>query len=174
MIRLVFPEKDMEAAALAFRQEFFDVGEASINGSYKLDTNRYTYAEWLQILEENLSPETANPKFGVSGTWFGIDEDGAIVGIINFRHTLTEFYRNSGHIGYSVRPLQRRKGYATAMLGAVLEKAREAGLDEVKLVCRQSNIASARTIQKNGGKLLRIFGEEADPHEEYGIVLQPK
>ena len=101
-IKLIFPESGMEQAAMEFKQEFFDAGETSISGSYKLDMNRYTYAEWLQILSDNLSEETVSPKFGVSETYFAINEEDVIVGIINFRHTLTDFYKNSGHIGYSV------------------------------------------------------------------------
>ena len=168
-IKLIFPESGMEQAAMEFKQEFFDAGETSISGSYKLDMNRYTYAEWLQILSDNLSEETVSPKFGVSETYFAINEEDVIVGIINFRHTLTDFYKNSGHIGYSVRPSLRQKGYATAMLTAVLHKADEAGVNEVKLVCKKSNTASAKVILNNGGKLLRSFGEGDELREEYVI-----
>lgn len=170
-IKLIFPVEIMEESAIEFRQEFFSAGETSISGSYKFDMCRHTYAEWLQILKDNLSTETVNPKFGVSETYFAVNEENEIVGIINFRHTLTEFYRDSGHIGYSVRPSQRGKGYATEMLKAVLEKAREAGLREVKLVCKQSNIASASVIKKNGGRLVRTFGEETELREEYTIDI---
>lgn len=170
-IKLVFPEVGMEEAALAFKQEFFSAGENSISGSYKLDMNRYTYTEWLQILKGNLSEETVNPKFGVSETYFAVNDEEMIVGIINFRHTLTPFYSNSGHIGYSVRPTQRGKGYASEMLKAVLVKAKAAGLDEVRLVCKRSNIASEKVIVKNGGKLLRTFGEGEELREEYAIKL---
>jgi len=170
-IRLIFPVESMEESAVEFRQEFFAAGETSISGSYKFDMNRHTYAEWLQILRGNLSLETVNPKFGVSETYFAVNEENEIVGIINLRHTLTEFYRDSGHIGYSVRPSQRGKGYATEMLNAALEKAREAGLQEVKLVCKQSNIASAKVIAKNGGKLVRTFGEDEECREEYCIKI---
>lgn len=170
-IKLIFPVESMEERAIEFRQEFFSAGETSISGSYKFDMCRHTYAEWLQILKDNLSKETVNPKFGVSETYFAVSEGNNIVGIINFRHDITPFYSNSGHIGYSVRPTQRGKGYATEMLKAVLAKAKEAGLREVKLVCKQSNVASAKVIEKNGGRLVRTFGEVTELREEYVIDI---
>jgi len=156
---------------LEFRQEFFDAGEQTISGSYKWDTNRYTYSEWLNILKSNLTTETANPKFGVSETYFAVNEEEVIVGIINFRHTLTDFYINSGHVGYSVRPSYRKQGYATRILSTILSNACKAGLTEIKLVCEQSNIASIKTIVNSGGKLIRTFGESGDLYNEYCITL---
>ena len=47
-IKLVFPEKKMKDDVLGFKQEFFDAGERTIYGSYKLDTNRYTYDECFE------------------------------------------------------------------------------------------------------------------------------
>jgi predicted acetyltransferase len=58
-----------------------------------------------------------------------------------------------GHIGYGVRPGERRKGYATAMLRHALEVCRTKGLSEVILGCYKDNIASVRTILKCGGVL---------------------
>ena len=170
-IKLVFPEKKMKDDVLGFKQEFFDAGERTIYGSYKLDTNRYTYDELLEIPKSNLTTETANPKFGVSETYFAVNEDGVIVGIINFRHTLTAFYSNSGHVGYSVRPSYRKQGYATRMLSAILSNAYKAGLAEIKLVCEQSNIASIKTIINNGGKSIRTFEESGVLYNEYLIIL---
>lgn len=170
-IRLVFPTPELAEQATALKQEFFAAGEHTIPGSYKLDQERYSYNDWLNILQSNLSPETANPKFGVSETYFAQLKGGELVGILNFRHTLTPFYRDAGHIGYSVRPSQRQKGYATAMLRAVLPLAKQAGLDEVKLVCRCDNEASRRTIISCGGVLGRTFSTNGSDKEEYIIHL---
>ena len=40
----------------------------------------------------------------------------SIVGIIDIRHYLTEKYFYSGHIGYSIDPSLRCKGYGTEIL----------------------------------------------------------
>ena len=156
---------------MAFKQKFYDAGEHVICGSYKLDQDRYSYADWLNILECNRSKETVNPKFGVSDTFLAENEDGNLVGIINIRYDLTPFYQDSGHIGYSVVPEQRRKGYATQMLQAALEMAKVHGLSRVKLVCQTANIASKRTIQACGGTLCRVFEKDGICKEEYQIIL---
>lgn len=46
-IKLVFPSSEMELSALNFKMEFFDNGEKTINGSYKLDMEKYMYLDWL-------------------------------------------------------------------------------------------------------------------------------
>lgn len=168
---LVLPNEEMESKALEFKKEFFDNGEKTIYGSYKLDMDRYTYSEWLQIIKDNLSKDRANPKFGLSHTFFAVKNDGKIVGIVNFRHTLTDFYKDSGHIGYSVRPSERKKGYATEILRQVLECAKKHGLTEVYLTCKKENEASRKTILKNCGTLNRTFVKNETDYEEYRISL---
>ncbi len=91
--------------------------------------------------------------------------DGRAVGAVCLRRALEyddddpEF---ASHIGYSVRPSERGKGYAEAQLRLALEKAREAGLDRVRLVCVADNQASRRTILSCGGVLAdTLHGEES-------------
>ena len=52
-----------------------------------------------------------------------------------------------------MRPSERRKGYGTLILELTLEKAKDLGLDKVLLTCDTDNVASAKIIEKNGGKL---------------------
>ena len=170
-IRLIFPTPELETAAMALKQEFYAADERIIPGSYKLDNDRIPYDMWLNILRDNLSSQTANPKFGTSETYFAQTEEGEIVGILNLRHTLTPFYQNRGHIGYSVRPSLRQNGYATAMLQAALEQAKAAKLSSVKLVCSSDNVASKKTILHCGGNLARTFSENGTTKEEYIIQL---
>ncbi len=77
-----------------------------------------------------------------------------MVGIIDFRHKLSEILLNyGGNIGYSVLPEERRKGYAKEMLGLVLEYCKGYGLHRVLVTCDKDNIDSYKTIQANGGML---------------------
>ena len=92
-------------------------------------------------------------------------KDGRTVGALVLRRSLEyddddpEF---SSHIGYSVRPDERGKGYAREQLRLGLQAARRNGLGTVRLVCLDTNIGSIRTILSNGGVYIdTIRGEES-------------
>jgi len=69
-----------------------------------------------------------------------------------------------GHIGYSIVPWKRRRGYATAALALVLQEARRRGLEHVQLTADAENLPSQKVILANGGRLL---GPRAQ-HAAYG------
>jgi predicted acetyltransferase len=164
MITLKRPTKEYESEAKDFKQEFFDHGEFVINGSELLDRID-SYDEWLKSVTDNTSPDTVNPSWVVTDTYFAFDDNDRIVGIIDLRHELNDFLKDFGNCGYSVRPSERRKGYATQMLELMVRKAGEAGLSRLQLSVERSNEPSIKTITKNGGRYERSFtfeGEEAD------------
>ena len=66
-----------------------------------------------------------------------------------------------GHIGYSVVPWKRRRGYATRALQLLLPQARDEGLAYVELTTEADNIASRRVIEANGGELIERFHKSA-------------
>ena len=75
-----------------------------------------------------------------------------VVGMIQVRHYFNDYLSEyGGHIGYSVKLSERRKGYATAMLSAVLPYCREIGLDRILITCVDGNIGSEKAILNNGG-----------------------
>ena len=170
MIKLKRPTKEYESEALAFKQEFFDSGETTINGSELLD-QMDSYDEWLKSVTDNISPDTVNLEWVVTDTYFAFDEDDNIVGIIDLRHELNDFLKDFGNSGYSVRPSERRKGYATEMLKLIIERARQIGMDKLQLSVETSNEASVKTITKNGGKYERSFTYEGEEAAVYMIVL---
>lgn len=105
-IHLVRPARNLKDKALQYRQEHFDNGENIINGSELFDKTD-TYEEWLQAVTENATPETVNPNLVLTDTFFAVDVQEEIVGIIDLRHTLNDFLINLGNCGYSVRPSMR-------------------------------------------------------------------
>ena len=170
-IRLVRPAAAHEAQARAFRQAFFDHGEAVINGSELLDRTE-DYAVWLKSVTDNTDAQTVNPDWVVTDTFFAVDDAGEIVGIIDFRHTLNDFLADFGNCGYSVRPDMRRKGYTTEMLRLLLAYAKDAGFTELHLSVERDNAPSVKTIVRNGGVYERSFEFEGNPADIYQIILQ--
>ncbi len=139
-------------------------GLGGVNSIY----NGSTYEEWL---EENIkleNKEYAEEKGLVAGvTYLTIREsDNKIVGTINIRYTLNEYLRKiAGHIGYGIRPSERRKGLAKIQLYLALKEAYKVNLNKVMISCEETNIASEKTILALGGILERI--EYDEPRDRY-------
>ncbi len=145
--------------AVAFESEFLSlIEECQTAGEHRydniVDLVRENFSAYLSQLEEATRGIGLRSGY-VPWTSFWMVRDAAvIVGTSSFRHRLTPALRHEGgHIGYHIRPSQRRKGYGTLILALTLEKARMLGLNRVLLTCDTDNIASARIIQKNGGEL---------------------
>ena len=126
-----------------------------------------SYLENLEIKEGNkdgLVPDT---------TLFCLDKDRNIfVGAVNIRHYLNEYLLQcGGHIGDGIRPSERRKGYATAMIGLALKECKKLGIDKVLMCCDKENIGSAKSIQKNGGVLENEIEKDGTIEQRYWISL---
>ncbi|MEU9859787.1 GNAT family N-acetyltransferase [Streptomyces sp. NPDC047971] len=130
------------------------------------------FAAWVGRLRAQADPTLPLAAGWVHATHWWIVEDGAYAGAIDLRHDLNDLLlRAGGHIGYSVRPSARRRGLATWALGAVLPEARALGLARVLVTCDDDNIASARTIERNGGVLEDVRETELGRKRRYWIAL---
>ena len=146
-IFLVEPTKEFESEFLAMAKEYETAG-----------SDRYKSAlESFPLYLEQVSNYAQGVKLNgdrVPENEFWLVDDGKIVARSKLRHRLNSALEDEGgHIGYDVRPSERRKGYGTLILKFTLEKAGDLGLEEVLLTCDTDNVASAKIIEKNGGKL---------------------
>lgn len=106
---------------------------------------KWEHHETVSVYEKNLVPATL---------YFLIDSSDYILGAIHFRHKLNDnLLLRGGHIGYGIRPSERKKGYATIMLSQLLNHLAKKGYITVMLSCDDSNRASISTIEKAGGVL---------------------
>nr|WP_245335166.1 GNAT family N-acetyltransferase [Streptococcus oricebi] len=110
--------------------------------------------DWLRHTERLSNKETCDKGSSPSSTFLCIRQsDQKIVGICNIRHDLNQdFFLNiAGHIGYSICPSERGKGYGQQQLALALQEAKKLGLNKVLVTCADWNKGSERTILANGG-----------------------
>lgn len=131
------------------------------------------YHDFEYYLENLETKEGEKPGLVPDSVYFCLDIDRNIfVGAVNIRHYLNEsLYKSGGHIGDGIRPSERRKGYATAMIGLALEKCKELGINKVLMTCDKTNIGSAKSIMNNGGVLESEFEENGVVEQKYWITL---
>ncbi|NLG04681.1 MAG: GNAT family N-acetyltransferase [Clostridia bacterium] len=146
-----------------YREEHFVAGEFEIHGSALLG-QAPSYIEWLDQLKKNADEATVDPSWVISSTFFAVRErDHRIIGMLDIRHTLNDFLREyGGHVGYGVRPSERRKGYAAKILEQGIAYSRLIGRERIMLACYSDNLPSKKTILHCGGILERTFEYEHD------------
>lgn len=136
---------------LQYRREFLDSGD-SMDGCGSLRTLEDP-AEYIRLCKEQEDPNRVPAHLVPSTQFFFIRRaDNRLVGMLQVRHYFNDYLEKyAGHIGYSVRPSERRKGYAKEMLKMALPFCRELGMDRVLISCIDGNIGSEKTILANGG-----------------------
>lgn len=167
-ISLVEPTAKLEAEFLAMANEFLAAGDERYSAELT-DLSGYLERISRYARAGNLPPDR------VPGDEFWLLAFGdRILGRSKLRHRLTPaLEREGGHIGYDIRPSERRKGYGTLILKLTLEKARGLGLERVLLTCDTDNVASAGVIVRNGGEMRgrAITGRSGKMISRYWIRL---
>ncbi|WP_410769439.1 GNAT family N-acetyltransferase [Fontibacillus sp. BL9] len=140
-LKLVKPHRDLKDEYLSFYQEWKESGEDVVPWVISVDPS--DFEAMLNFLE--------NHEKGV-----GLPEGWVSDYLINA----------GGHIGYGIRPSERGKGYATTLLRLSLVEAKILGIEDVLVVCDAWNVASEKTIVKNGGR------SDIDYIEEDGNIIR--
>ena len=154
----------------------YDIDDPDIWAGYASMEEYENYEEWLNSLDNDLDFENIRQGRVPASTYFLLRKtDNRIIGIINIRYGLNYFLNNfGGHIGYSIRATERKKGYGHKQLVLGLEKCLEIPINKVLITCREKNIGSAKVIEGCGGiyEDTRFCKEENDNFKRYWIALQ--
>ena len=150
--------------ALSYINEFYEYNSA-INGVGGLHRFLDDYEGWLEKLEEDYI-RIPNEEKVPARTYFLIREsDSKIVGMINIRLALNENLKKfGGHIGYSIRPTERGKGYNKINLYLGLKICQEYGIKKVLMDADQDNLASWKTMESLGAINTREFFDNENAH----------
>jgi predicted acetyltransferase len=104
--------------------------------------------------------------FVPSMLYYFVENNQKIIGAIHFRYELNDkLMHHGGHIGYGIRPSERRKGYATIMLKQLLQEMKKQGYRKVLITCDDNNPGSIGTI-------LNCHGIMEDKVEFEGTIIR--
>lgn len=148
-----------KTAVLEFRRAFLTgYQKTAIAGSTHLENfDDKTYPMWLDYLN---APAGTN-LFGYdkvdSSNYLAMLGD-RVVGMVSIRYELTpQLQQVGGHVGYSTHPDYQGQGVATAMLNFAVQNLAGLGVTKVLVTCDDTNLGSAKVIEKNGGVLENII-----------------
>ena len=163
-----------------YKDQLFDMLEEWKNDIIENHTNISPWRIWANdfhdfddYVKSINATEELNNDWVPDTTLFCLDRDRNIfVGAVSIRHYLNDkLLKTGGHIGDGIRPGERRKGYATAMIALALEECKKLGITRVLMCCDKNNIGSAKSITKNGGVLENEIEEDGHIEQRYWIQL---
>ena len=173
-IRLIDPTLDLKQTFMQYLDAF-----GCSTDNYRLGALRFTQhdsfadaiaASFAARVQHDGLPDGITPH---SVYWL-VDQSNHMLADIALRHELNEALAVfGGHIGYSVHPDHRNKGYATYMVKQMIPLAQRMKINRLLITCDIDNIASNRVIQKCGGLLENTLTlpDRATPFNRYWIDI---
>ncbi len=140
---------------------------------YSINQKNMDFSTYIKsITNEGLGIGIADNWVPASTYFLISDNSNKIYGATNIRHRLTESLKiEGGHIGYGIRPSERKNGYGKLILGFGLDILRKMNINKVLVTCDKKNIASSKVILKNGGKLDSEIEKDNILFQRYWILL---
>ena len=135
----------------------------------------FEFPKWIETLELNKDEKNLPQDFSPQTIYIALNEEDKIVGAIGLRWKEVPVLMNfGGFVGYSVRPKERGKGYATEILRQALEKFKDAGRDKILISCKNFNDASKKKKKKNEGVYDSDFfnEEEGYTYSKYWVNIK--
>ncbi|NTV89174.1 MAG: GNAT family N-acetyltransferase [Clostridiales bacterium] len=149
-LKLIEASEAIEDAYLEYISEWESLGEKIVPFASRREGKKF--GEVRERWKSEGEAAAYQKGFVPASLYFLTDGDNRLYGAIHIRHELNEMLRYSGgHIGYGIKPSERKRGYASKMLSMALPLARKLGIERALLTCDKNNTGSAKTILKNGG-----------------------
>lgn len=131
----------------------YDLANEDYNGAFFLK-NIINYEDTITELDNASNGILSNPDY-VPYTAYVFIVDNKVVGVGSLRHYLNDYLENfGGHIGYSIRPTERRKGFGKKALNLLLKEAAKKDIKKIIVTCNSDNIGSQKVIEGNNGVLV--------------------
>jgi predicted acetyltransferase len=174
---LVPPAPRHARSYVAALREGFRRGEQEIVSEPRVRQIEADFAGYLAVITDRRGHITLASGERVRKVPFSLHwlcEGDAFIGEASIRHQLNaHLLQEGGHIGYGIRPSCRGQGYGKRILALALAECRRLGLERVLVTCLDANIASAKIIEANGGRLENVIQAPSGngPLRRYWIAL---
>ena len=150
--------------AIDYIREFLEYG-SEINGAGGLHRFLDDYEGWLKKLDLDYTMVPDEERVPARTYFLVRESDSRVIGMINIRLALNERLSNyGGHIGYSIRPTERGKGYNNIHLYLGLTGCRKYGIERIFMDADLENPASWKTMEAFGGVRIREYYDDVNAH----------
>ncbi|MBO7515536.1 MAG: GNAT family N-acetyltransferase [Lachnospiraceae bacterium] len=161
---LEVPGPERKEAAFEYLREFAEYRSA-LNGAGGLNHFPEDYEGWLRMTEERALAEPNEERVPAREFFLIRENDNKVIGMINIRIALNEQLKKyGGHIGYSIRPTERARGYNKINLYLGLKVCHQYGIQTALLDADLKNPASWKTMEALGGERIREYFEDEKAH----------